>query len=424
MKVVILAGGMGTRLSEETTVRPKPMVEIGSERILWNIMKIYSSQGFNDFIICAGYKKNMIKDYFVSYLRNHIDIEINFRGNDVKMLNEHKEEWKVKIIDTGLSTMTGGRIKRIEKYIHEDDFMLTYGDSLSDINLKVLIESHRKSGKFLTVTAVQPKGRFGVLSIDKGEVLDITEKPSGDGMWINGKYVRECRENIFKGLHIVFVESGGKGDFYFNYEHNCNVGIKKAMEYNPKWIVISNDDMEKVDDIKKLTEKLMSLPYVNPHPIYSEDRKNSTNVVKLGSSTFIRNSLYYIATRYTRNIISFERKFGIRCLVALSSFPYNLFFRVKHIFPAIGDFAICSSELFKLHPVPFDETFINGGGDIDFLLSIYLKSHTYSAINFKFKSIGGGVLGKKGRMLKDVLNLSYLNHKIDKLCLSKQFNED
>ena len=188
MRVVILAGGLGSRISEESTVKPKPMIEIGPEPILWHIMKIYSSQGFNDFIICGGYKQNKIKDYFISYLRNHIDIEVNFRGNDVKMLNEHKEEWNVKIIDTGLLTMTGGRIKRIEKYIDEDDFMLTYGDGLSDINLKVLIESHRKSRKFLTVTAVQPKGRFGVLSIDKEEVIDFTEKPAGDGMWINGGF--------------------------------------------------------------------------------------------------------------------------------------------------------------------------------------------------------------------------------------------
>ena len=196
MQVVILAGGLGTRISEETTVKPKPMVEIGPEPILWHIMKIYSTQGFNDFIICAGYKQNMIKDYFVSYLRNHIDIEVNFRGNDVKMLNEHKEEWNVKIIDTGLLTMTGGRIKRIEKYINEDDFMLTYGDGLSDVNLKMLIESHRKSGKPLTVTAVQPKGRFGVLNIDKGEVVDFTEKPAGDGMWINGGFYVMNR-NVF-----------------------------------------------------------------------------------------------------------------------------------------------------------------------------------------------------------------------------------
>lgn len=188
MKVVILAGGLGTRLSEETIIRPKPMVEIGPEPILWHVMKIYSTQGFNDFIICGGYKQNLIKDYFVSYLRNHIDIEVDFRGNIVRILNDHKEEWNVKIIDTGLLTMTGGRIKRIQKYIDEDVFMLTYGDGLSDVNIKKLIDSHNASRKLLTVTAVQPKGRFGVLNIDKGEVVGFTEKPSGDGMWINGGF--------------------------------------------------------------------------------------------------------------------------------------------------------------------------------------------------------------------------------------------
>lgn len=188
MKVVILAGGLGTRISEETTVKPKPMVEIGPEPILWHIMKIYSSQGFNDFIICAGYKQNMIKDYFVSYLRNHIDIEVDFRRNEVKMLNNHKEEWNVKVIDTGLLTMTGGRIKRIQKYVSDGDFMLTYGDGLSDVYLKMLLKSHKKSRKLLTVTAIQPKGRFGVLTIDNEEVVDFTEKPAGDGMWINGGF--------------------------------------------------------------------------------------------------------------------------------------------------------------------------------------------------------------------------------------------
>ncbi len=188
MKVVILAGGLGTRISEETTVKPKPMVEVGPEPILWHIMKFYFAQGFNDFIICAGYKQNVIKDYFVSYLRNHIDVEVNFHSNDVKILNDHKEEWIVKVIDTGPLTMTGGRIKRVQKYIDDEDFMLTYGDGLSDVNLKKLIQSHKNSEKLLTVTAVQPKGRFGVLTIDKGEVVDFTEKPVGDGMWINGGF--------------------------------------------------------------------------------------------------------------------------------------------------------------------------------------------------------------------------------------------
>ena len=188
MKVVILAGGLGTRLSEETIVKPKPMVEIGSEPILWHIMKIYSTQGFNDFIICAGYKQNIIKDYFISYLRNHVDIEVDLEKNDIKILNDHEENWKIKVIDTGLLTMTGGRIKRIEKYITEDEFMVTYGDGLSDVDLRKLLESHHSSGKVLTITAAQPKGRFGVLSIENDEVTDFTEKPPGDGTWVNGGF--------------------------------------------------------------------------------------------------------------------------------------------------------------------------------------------------------------------------------------------
>jgi len=188
MKVVILAGGFGTRLSEETVVKPKPMIEIGPEPILWHIMKIYSTQGFNDFIICAGYKQNMIKDYFISYLTNHVDVEVDLQKNEVKILNEHQVNWKIKIIDTGLLTMTGGRIKRAQKYIDENEFMVTYGDGLSDVDLHKLLESHHKSGKLLTLTAVQPKGRFGVLTIVNDEVTDFTEKPPGDGVWVNGGF--------------------------------------------------------------------------------------------------------------------------------------------------------------------------------------------------------------------------------------------
>ena len=188
MQVVILAGGLGTRISEETVVKPKPMVEIGPEPILWHIMKLYSAQGFNDFIICAGYKQNMIKDYFISYLRNHIDVEVNLEKNVVKVLNDHQENWKVKVIDTGLLTMTGGRIKRVGRYIDSDEFMVTYGDGLSDVNMRKLLDSHHNSGKLLTVTAVQPKGRFGVLTIENDEVSDFTEKPPGDGTWVNGGF--------------------------------------------------------------------------------------------------------------------------------------------------------------------------------------------------------------------------------------------
>ena len=201
MQVVILAGGLGTRISEETVVKPKPMVEIGPEPILWHIMKLYSAQGFNDFIICAGYKQNMIKDYFISYLRNHIDIEVNLEKNDVKVLNDHQENWKVKVIDTGLLTMTGGRIKRIERYIDSDEFMVTYGDGLSDVNMRELLDSHHNSGKLLTITAVQPKGRFGVLTIENYEVTDFTEKPPGDGTWVNGGFY------VMKKKVLDYIES-------------------------------------------------------------------------------------------------------------------------------------------------------------------------------------------------------------------------
>ena len=234
MKVVILAGGLGTRISEETGVKPKPMVEIGSEPILWHIMKYYSTYGFNDFIICAGYKQNIIKDYFVSYLRNHIDIEVNLNKNTVNILNDHREKWNVKVIDTGYLTMTGGRIKRIEKYIEEEDnFMLTYGDGLSNVNLKELVISHNKSKKFLTISAVQPKGRFGVISFKNDKVLNFTEKPPGDDMWINGGFYVMNRQifDYIKGDETVWEEEPMKklvNDRHVNaYKHT---GFWKPMD--------------------------------------------------------------------------------------------------------------------------------------------------------------------------------------------------
>ncbi|MEM3191149.1 MAG: glucose-1-phosphate cytidylyltransferase [Candidatus Parvarchaeota archaeon] len=193
MKVVILAGGLGTRLSEETTIKPKPMVEIGDEPILWHIMKIYSTQGFSDFIICAGYKQHIIKDYFINYLYNHVDIEVDLSKKKASLLNKHIENWKVTIVDTGKYTMTGGRIKRIAKYVDNGPFMLTYGDGLADINIKELLDTHNSSKKTVTVTAVQPKGRFGTMEInDLGDVIKFQEKPPGDGFWVNaGYYVME-----------------------------------------------------------------------------------------------------------------------------------------------------------------------------------------------------------------------------------------
>ncbi len=190
MKTVILAGGLGTRLSEETSIRPKPMVEIGDEPILWHIMKIYSTQGFNDFLICTGYKQSIIKDYFLGYLKNHVDIELDLSKGKVNILGKHKEEWEVTIVDTGKYTMTGGRIKRIKRFVEgTGGFMLTYGDGLADISLVQLLNMHRLRRKLVTITAVQPTGRYGSLTIsDESDVVKFDEKPPGDGSWVNGGF--------------------------------------------------------------------------------------------------------------------------------------------------------------------------------------------------------------------------------------------
>lgn len=189
MMVVILAGGYGTRLSEETSIRPKPMVEVGGEPILWHIMKIYSHYGFNDFIICLGYKGEFIKDYFINYYRRHNDLIVDLSKNSIETLESPQEKWKLHLIDTGLNTMTGGRLGRIQKYINEDTFLMTYGDGVSNININELVRFHNNHNKLVTMTAVQPEGRFGSLQIDRtGKVLNFEEKPPGDGGWVNGGF--------------------------------------------------------------------------------------------------------------------------------------------------------------------------------------------------------------------------------------------
>ncbi len=189
MKVVILAGGFGTRLSEETDLRPKPMVELGGKPILWHIMNIYSAYGFNEFIICCGYKAQVIKEYFVNYYQNTSDFTINLANGELSIHHPIAEPWKVTLVDTGLKTMTGGRIKRVKDYIGNEPFMLTYGDGVSDVNIKELVEFHLSHGKLATVTAVQPMGRFGALGLVKNQqVTEFYEKPSGDGMWVNGGF--------------------------------------------------------------------------------------------------------------------------------------------------------------------------------------------------------------------------------------------
>lgn len=197
MKVVILAGGLGTRLSEETSVRPKPMVEIGERPILWHIMKIYAAHGFNEFIICLGYKGYLIKEYFMNYYIHQSDVTVNIKEGSVSIHDSKSEDWKVTLVDTGASTLTGGRIKRIQKYTESSPFLLTYGDGVGNIDIHSLVEHHQNKKKLLTVTAVQPSGRFGLLNIDsEGLVKTFQEKPDGDGGWINGGFF-VCEPGIF-----------------------------------------------------------------------------------------------------------------------------------------------------------------------------------------------------------------------------------
>jgi len=188
MKAVILAGGLGTRLSEETELKPKPMVEIGGKPILWHIMKIYSSHGINDFIVCLGYKGYVVKEYFANYFLHMSDVTFDMRTNEMSVHQAAAEPWRVTLVDTGENTMTGGRLKRVARYVDADQFCLTYGDGVADVNITDLIRFHRQSGVLATVTSVQPPGRFGALMSEGSRVTGFVEKPQGDGGWINGGF--------------------------------------------------------------------------------------------------------------------------------------------------------------------------------------------------------------------------------------------
>jgi glucose-1-phosphate cytidylyltransferase len=190
MKVVILAGGLGTRLAEETGIKPKPMVEVGGKPILWHIMKIYSAYGLNDFVVCCGYKGSAIKEYFASYFLQRSDVCFDLKENKMTILQNNVEPWKVTLVDTGEKTMTGGRIKRIADFIENETFCMTYGDGLSDINIGHLIEFHNKEKALATLTAVQPPGRFGVIDLHEGQtkITSFREKAKNDGAWINGGF--------------------------------------------------------------------------------------------------------------------------------------------------------------------------------------------------------------------------------------------
>lgn len=197
MKAVILAGGLGTRLSEVTNLVPKPMVEIGGKPILWHIMKIYSHYGINDFIICCGYKQYVIKEYFANYFRHNCDMTVDLSDNSVKVLNNHSENWKVTMVDTGVDTGTAGRLKLIEKYVGDETFCLTYGDGVADLDIHNAIEEHQKSGKVLSMMAYQQGGKLGVLSIGTdGIVKSFTEKPLQSGTWVNAGFF-VCEPSVF-----------------------------------------------------------------------------------------------------------------------------------------------------------------------------------------------------------------------------------
>lgn len=235
MKAVILAGGFGTRLSEATNLIPKPMVEIGGKPILWHIMKTYSLHGINEFVICCGYKAYVIKEWFVNYYMHNSDITVDLSDNSIEVHQTNAEPWKVTLVDTGLNTMTGGRIKRIQKFIGNETFLLTYGDGVSDIDIQKSIEEHKKSGKALTVTAYKPNGKFGALEIDEnGSVNAFTEKPAGDGMWINAGYFicePEIFEYITEGDSTIFekapLENLAKDGKMNSYKHT---GFWKPMD--------------------------------------------------------------------------------------------------------------------------------------------------------------------------------------------------
>lgn len=234
MKVLILAGGLGTRLSEETDIRPKPMVEIGGKPIIWHIMKIYSKYGFNEFVVLLGYKGYYIKEFFANYFLHQSDVTINMQTGKMEVLNNSSEAWKVTLLDTGLNSMTGTRIKKAQRIVGEEPFLLTYGDGVSDINIDKLVKFHKSHGKAITMSSTQPEGRFGALNLNGSKVKSFLEKPKGDGGWVNiGFFVCEAEvfDYIEEGNEVVFEQAPLKNlaldGKMFTYKHN---GFWKPMD--------------------------------------------------------------------------------------------------------------------------------------------------------------------------------------------------
>ena len=249
MKVLILAGGLGSRLSEETSLKPKPMVEIGGRPILWHIMKTYSYYGFNEFIILCGYKGYMIKEYFSNYYSHMSDLTIDMTNNTITHHSNQAEPWKVTLIDTGLDSMTGARIKKVKEYINNEPFMLTYGDGVSDIDISSLVDFHKQNGKLITMTSVQPDGRFGSLVInDSNLVTSFKEKPKGDNAWVNAGFF-VCQPEV-----LDYIPEGN--DIVFEREPLENLASNKELityKYNGFW-----KPMDTLRDKKQLEELIES----------------------------------------------------------------------------------------------------------------------------------------------------------------------
>ena len=250
MKVLILAGGLGTRLSEETRLMPKPMVEIGGKPILWHIMKIYSYYGYNDFIILTGYKSHVIKEYFINYYNRYSDITVDMSNNSVEVHRMQTEPWKVTMLYTGQDTMTGSRIKKAQEYVGNEPFLLTYGDGVSDVDIKKLVECHKACGKYLTLTAVKPSGKFGALDIDDdGTINSFREKSKNDGNWINGGFM-VCEPEVFD-----YIDEG-REDIVFEkdpLEGLANSGQLNSYKHDGFWY-----PMDTLKGKNELTEMWMT----------------------------------------------------------------------------------------------------------------------------------------------------------------------
>ena len=247
MKVVILAGGLGTRLSEKTGLRPKPMVGIGGHPILWHIMKIYAHYGFKEFVVLCGYKSEVIKDYFVNYYMNNSDVTVDLATNNVEIHQNISEPWKVTMFYTGKYTQTGGRIRKIKDFIGNEPFLLTYGDGVADVDISAVVASHQESKKLATLTSIQPNGRFGSLEIeDDGKVLSFQEKPKGEGGWINGgffvlqpeifNYIPDREDAIWEQEPLKQLASEGQLNAYMHHGFwHCMDTLKDKDELNKMW---------------------------------------------------------------------------------------------------------------------------------------------------------------------------------------------